>query len=143
MDSSVDQQPKPEHLAQERLNLMEKKIERRPTREELEEHNVLRKTNVAPALQAKEMELQRSRLEDKLEHKLECRPTREELEQHNVLKKSNVAPALQAKEMELQRSQLEDKLEHMLERRPTADKLKEQHILTAEDEQALGLSKEQ
>ncbi|KAJ2402012.1 hypothetical protein GGI23_001010 [Coemansia sp. RSA 2559] len=142
MDSSVDQ-PKPEHLAQERLNLMERKIERRPTREELEDHNVLRKTNVAPALQAKEMELERSRLEDKLEHKLEGRPTREELEDHNVLRKTNVAPALQAKEMELERSRLEDKLEHMLERRPTADELVEQHILTPEDEQAIGLAKEQ
>ncbi|KAJ2423928.1 hypothetical protein GGF41_002948, partial [Coemansia sp. RSA 2531] len=118
MDSntSTSAHPHHEHLPQQVIDNLAKKIERRPTREELENHHVLLKTNVAPALQAKQVELERNRLEDRLEHMLENRPTREELVDHNVLKSTTVAPALQAKQVELERNRLHDTLDVKLER---------------------------
>ncbi|KAJ2434211.1 hypothetical protein GGF42_009262, partial [Coemansia sp. RSA 2424] len=70
MDSNTDTSSTPahqaEHLPQQVIDNLAKKIERRPTREQLEDHHVLLKTSVAPALQAQQQKLERSLLEDRL-----------------------------------------------------------------------------
>ncbi|KAJ2812338.1 hypothetical protein H4S07_001466, partial [Coemansia furcata] len=123
------------------VSTLVKKLEQRPTHKELEEHHILLDTDVEPALQAKEVELQRSRLENSLDLLLEKRQTREEFERklarchlghsldnrltheelvsHNILKRTKIAPALQAKQLELERSVLKNNLECMLANRPT------------------------
>ncbi|KAJ1822322.1 hypothetical protein LPJ56_000858, partial [Coemansia sp. RSA 2599] len=116
-------------IPSEKLELLEHKLERRPTREELQSHNVLKPNNVAPALQAKAEQLKHRQLEDALEKKLERRPAKSELVEHNILKDTSVAPALQARQEELRRSRLEDELEQRLEQRPTKSELVEHNIL--------------
>ncbi|KAJ2833256.1 hypothetical protein GGI24_000917 [Coemansia furcata] len=140
MDSNTSTPPVENSLPQI-VSTLVKKLAQRPTRKELEERNILLDTDVEPALQAKEVELRRSRLENSLslllekrqsheeyerqlikahlELNLSKRATQEELVSHNILKNTKVAPALRAKQLELERSVLENNLECMLANRPT------------------------
>jgi len=56
-----------------------KKLENRAEKEDLENRNILREGNVAPALQATQQQLQKEQLQDTLEKKLENRPEKEEV----------------------------------------------------------------
>ncbi|KAB5595178.1 hypothetical protein CTheo_1466 [Ceratobasidium theobromae] len=123
-----DETPLSPHTQEAKLKL-EKSLRERPEKKELVERNILKDSNIAPALQAAQERLQRAQLEDKLGHALQERPEKKELVERNILKDSNVAPALQAVQDRLQRAQLEDKLEHALKDRPTPEKLVKEGIL--------------
>jgi len=73
-------------LSAETLQALEKRLAQRPDRQELQDRNILKEGNVAPALQAAREQLQRSQLEDKLDQKLLHRPKPEELVKSGILK---------------------------------------------------------
>ncbi|KAG0251549.1 hypothetical protein BG011_007527 [Mortierella polycephala] len=104
-------------------------LQERPPAEELVEKNILKGTNVEPALQQENEEIKKAQLEDALNTKLEHRPPASELLDHNILHESRVAPGLQQKEEELKRTQLEHTLNSKLEHRPSPETLIEKHIL--------------
>ncbi|KAG8863458.1 hypothetical protein FRB96_008198 [Tulasnella sp. 330] len=79
-----------DELAKERL---QKLLGERPERQELVDKNILKSSNVAPGLQAKQAELARSQLEDLLENKLQARPRPEELVKEGILQSSELAAA--------------------------------------------------
>ncbi|KAI9507894.1 hypothetical protein F5148DRAFT_44860 [Russula earlei] len=79
-------------LSTETLQTLEKRLAQRPDRQELQDRNILKDGNVAPALQAAREQLQRSQLEDKLDQKLLHRPKPEELVKSGILKPEE-APA--------------------------------------------------
>jgi len=79
-----------DELAKEKLD---KLLTSRPDRKELVEKNILKNSNVAPSLQAKQAELERSQLENKLDQKLQARPSPEELVKEGILKKDEVPTA--------------------------------------------------
>jgi len=72
-------------LSEEALQALEKHLSHRPDRQELQDRNILKEGNVAPALQAAREQLQRSQLEDKLDQKLLQRPKPEELVKSGIL----------------------------------------------------------
>jgi len=72
-------------LSTETLEALEKRLAIRPDRQELQDRNILKEGNVAPALQATREQLQRSQLEDKLDQKLLHRPKPEELVKSGIL----------------------------------------------------------
>jgi len=73
-----------DEVAKEKL---EKLMGARPDRKELVDKNILKNSNVAPSLQAKQAELERSQLEDILENKLQARPSPDELVKEGILQK--------------------------------------------------------
>jgi len=79
-----------DELAKEK---MEKMFASRPDRQELVDKNILKNSNVAPSLQAKQAELERSQLEDILENKLQARPSPEELVKEGILQQNEVPSA--------------------------------------------------
>ncbi|KAF8499798.1 hypothetical protein F5888DRAFT_113047 [Russula emetica] len=79
-------------LSAETLQTLEKRLAQRPDKQELQDRNILKEGNVAPALQAAREQLQRSQLEDKLDQKLLHRPKPEELVKSGILKPEE-APA--------------------------------------------------
>ncbi|KAI0319183.1 hypothetical protein OF83DRAFT_1055486, partial [Amylostereum chailletii] len=78
------------------LQVLEKRLGQRPDKQELQERNILKEDNVAPALQAAKEKLQRSQLEDKLDHALQQRPKPEELVKEGILKGESVAQPIKA-----------------------------------------------
>jgi len=58
---------------------LEKKLEHRSDKEDLEERNILRQGNVAPSLQAVQQQLEKEQLFDTLGKKLENRPPEEQV----------------------------------------------------------------
>jgi len=66
---------------------LDKLFASRPDRKELVDKNILKNSNVAPSLQAKQAELERSQLEDMLQNKLQARPSPEELVKEGILLK--------------------------------------------------------
>jgi len=72
-------------LSTETLEALEKRLSQRPERQELQDRNILKEGNVAPAIQAARDQLQRSQLEDKLDQKLLQRPKPEELVKSGIL----------------------------------------------------------
>jgi len=73
-------------LSTDTLQTLEKRLAQRPDKQELQDRNILKEGNVAPALQAARDQLQRSQLEDKLDQKLLHRPKPEELVKSGILK---------------------------------------------------------
>ncbi|CAH7690470.1 hypothetical protein PPACK8108_LOCUS25825 [Phakopsora pachyrhizi] len=70
----------------EKANRLEKLLAHRPKKSELVEKNVLRTTaNLDPSLQAKQIELAKNQLEDKLNTDLSHRPEPEELVKAGIL----------------------------------------------------------
>ncbi|KAI0256204.1 hypothetical protein BJV78DRAFT_1385196 [Lactifluus subvellereus] len=72
-------------LSAETLQALEKRLAQRPDRQELQDRNILKEGNIAPALQAAREQLQRSQLEDKLDQALLHRPKPEELVKSGIL----------------------------------------------------------
>jgi len=72
---------------------LEKKLAQRPDKQELIDYNILPASNVAPALQAAQKELERSRLEDTLDAKLKSRPPADQLIKEGILQKDEAPPS--------------------------------------------------
>jgi len=72
---------------------LERKLTQRPDEQELKERNILKNSNVAPALQGIEEGLKRAQLEDKLEHMLLQRPKPGELVSEGILPESEAPPS--------------------------------------------------
>jgi len=68
---------------------LERFFDSRPTTEELKQRNILKDSKVAPALQSKQAELERKRLEDELSAKLSIRPKPDELVDQNILSRTS------------------------------------------------------
>ncbi|KAH9176667.1 hypothetical protein EDB89DRAFT_88247 [Lactarius sanguifluus] len=83
--TSVPRPARQNSLSSETLQALEKRLSQRPDRQELQDRNILKEGNVAPALQAARDQLQRSQLEDKLDQKLLHRPKPEELVKSGIL----------------------------------------------------------
>jgi hypothetical protein len=88
-DESTTLSPK----STEARDKLERQLKERPDRKDLVDKNILKATNVAPALQAAQAELNRARLEDKLDHALQHRPKPEELVKEGILQAEEVPPA--------------------------------------------------
>ncbi|KAH9057311.1 hypothetical protein EDB87DRAFT_1812026 [Lactarius vividus] len=84
--TSVSRPARQNSLSSETLQALEKRLSQRPDRQELQDRNILKEGNVAPALQAARDQLQRSQLEDKLDQKLLHRPKPEELVKSGILR---------------------------------------------------------
>lgn len=84
--SGVTRPVRQNSLSTETLQTLEKRLSQRPDKQELQDRNILKEGNVAPALQAARDQLQRSQLEDKLDQKLLHRPKPEELVKSGILK---------------------------------------------------------
>ena len=63
----------------DRRNSLEKHLQTRPDEQDLKNRHILLDTNTAPALQARQQELERQRATDNLKKGLEKRPERGEL----------------------------------------------------------------
>jgi hypothetical protein len=63
----------------DRRNSLEKHLQTRPDEQDLKNRHILLDTNTAPALQARQLELERQRATDNLKKGLGKRPEREEL----------------------------------------------------------------
>ncbi|CEI99687.1 hypothetical protein RMCBS344292_13769 [Rhizopus microsporus] len=121
------------------------KIDHRPTPEELVQHNILKgkqyfpppllyafsylrvliadPTEVAPALQKSQFELERSMIHDSLENKLHERPDRTKLIEQGILEKQLD---------ELEKKRIEESLLHKIDHRPTPKELIQHNILKAD-----------
>lgn len=69
----------------ERRNSLEKHLQQRPEAEDLKNRHILLDTTAAPALQAKQAELERQRITDNLKKGLSKRPEKEELVERALL----------------------------------------------------------
>jgi len=78
---AVQETLKREKLAQ----VLERKIDSRPEREDLEQKNILKVATVAPALQAARLELEKGLIADSLESKMAARPDRADLLEKGLL----------------------------------------------------------
>ena len=69
----------------DRRNSLEKHLQTRPDEQDLKNRHILLDTNTAPALQARQLELERQRATDNLKKGLEKRPGRGELVERKCL----------------------------------------------------------
>ena len=92
-------------------------------------HRRIAASDVAPALEAMRLELEKAKREDALNRLLVKRPARERLVQMHVMMATDIAPALQASQAHVEKAQLEDQLSHKLAHRPTREELIEKHLL--------------
>ena len=104
----------------------------RPEEQDLKNRHILLDTTAAPALQAKQAELERQRITDNLRKGLEKRPEKDELVQKNILHGSSAAPALQEKQHELEMHMRANSLEKHLQSRPKPEELVKEGILKGE-----------
>ncbi|KIJ67672.1 hypothetical protein HYDPIDRAFT_83104, partial [Hydnomerulius pinastri MD-312] len=79
-------------LDQATVQTLERRLSNRPEKERLQDRNILKDDNVAPALQAAKEKLQRSQLEDKLSQALQQRPKPEELVDRGIISKGERKP---------------------------------------------------
>ena len=134
-DPTVDTTPLNPTTSRERRDSLEKHLASRPAEQDLKDRHILLDTTAAPALQAKQAELERSRVSDSLRKGLEKRPEREELVEKNILpddQGGSVAPGLQGAQRDLERHMRADSLEGHLKKRPEAGELVEKGILKGE-----------
>jgi len=123
----------PSRGAPERRNSLEKHLQHRPEAQDLKNRNILLDTTAAPALQAKQLELERQKVTDSLKKGLEHRSERDALVERNILPDSSAAPALQAHQRELERHMRADSLEKQLQNRPKPDELIKEGILEVDE----------
>lgn len=105
----------------------------RPEEQDLKNRHILLDTTAAPALQAKQAELERQRITDNLRKGLEKRPEKDELVQKNILRDSNAAPGLQEKQHELEMHMRANSLEKGLQNRPKPEELVKEGILKGDE----------
>ena len=139
----------------ERRNSLEKHLALRPEEQDLKNRHILLDTTAAPALQARQAELERQRITDNLKKVLHYtddmylrgvlgmveltvrqglskRPEKDELVDRNILPDSTAAPALQEKQRELEKHMRANSLEKQLQSRPGKDELVKGGILNGE-----------
>jgi len=117
----------------DRRNSLEKHLQTRPEEQDLKNRHILLDTNAAPALQAKQLELERQRATDNLKKGLGKRPERGELVDRNILPDSTAAPSLQGHQKDLEKHMRADSLEKQLQNRPKPDDLVKEGILQADE----------
>jgi len=111
---------------------IEAKLSRRPSKEELIAHNIIKDVNnVAPFLQATQQKIKFSKLIEALDLKLESRPNREFLIEQNILKGNSVAPNIQAAQNSIKFKNIRTTMSQKLENRPTPSILIENNIMKA------------
>ncbi|KAF7186247.1 Myocardin-related transcription factor B [Pseudocercospora fuligena] len=113
----------------ERRNSLEKHLQHRPDEQDLKDRHILLDTTAAPALQARQQELERQRITDNLKKGLSHRSDKETLIAKNILPESTAAPAIQAQQKELEHHMRADSLEKALKDRPTQEQLVKDGIL--------------
>ncbi len=113
----------------ERRTSLEKHLQHRPEEQSLKDRHILLDTTAAPALQAKQAELERQRITDNLKKGLAKRPEKEELVAKNVLPEGNAAPGIEEKRRELEMQMRRDSLEKKVAQRPDKDELVKEGIL--------------
>ena len=106
----------------------------RPEEQDLKNRHILLDTTAAPALQARQQELERQRITDNLKKGLDKRPEKEQLMERNILPDSHAAPALQEKQKELDKHMRADSLEKGLQHRPDPKDLVGKGILNGKGE---------
>lgn len=116
----------------ERRSSLEKHLQHRPEEQNLKDRHILLDTTAAPALQARQQELERQRITDNLKKGLSKRPEKEDLVEKNILPESTAAPALLEKQKELERHMRKDSLEKKMEQRPDRTELVKEGILKGE-----------
>ncbi|KAK5135127.1 hypothetical protein LTR08_005652 [Meristemomyces frigidus] len=119
--------------ALDRQKSLEKQLAARPDEQDLRNRHILLDTTAAPALQAKQAELERQRITDNLKKGLSKRPEKEALVDRNILPDSAAAPALLERQKELERHMRRDSLEKKLEHRPNPAELVKEGILQADE----------
>lgn len=65
---------------------IESKIAQRPTPKELKDRNIIRDSNVSPALQSSAIDLEKAKKADSLNKGLSSRPSAEDLANRRILK---------------------------------------------------------
>ncbi|KAL7273388.1 hypothetical protein RUND412_003766 [Rhizina undulata] len=117
----------------ERKNSLQHALARRPDQKELEERRILH--TGAPAIQQRQIELEKAMTQDSLKKQLSHRPVKEELIQRNILpENSNIAPALIAQQRELEKSMREDLLKEKLAHRPEPAEVIKKGILSPDED---------
>lgn len=74
----------------ERRNSLEKHLQLRPQEQDLKDRHILLDTTAAPALQARQAELERQRITDNLKKGLAKRPEKEELVDRKISRTGHV-----------------------------------------------------
>lgn len=74
---TVDTTPLSPTSSRERRDSLEKRLQNRPDEQDLKDRHILLDTSAAPALQAKQAELERQRVSDNLKKGLEKRPEKD------------------------------------------------------------------
>lgn len=120
----------------DRRNSLEKHLQTRPDEQDLKNRHILLDTNTAPALQARQLELERQRATDNLKKGLEKRPERGELIERNILPDSTAAPSLQGHQRDLAKHMRADSLDNKLQNRPKPDELVNKGILQSPTEES-------
>lgn len=104
----------------------------RPEEQSLKDRHILLDTTAAPALQARQAELERQRITDNLKKGLAKRPEKEDLVERNILPEGNAAPGIEEKRKELEMSMRRDSLEKKVAHRPERGELVKDGILKGE-----------
>ncbi|KAK6390796.1 hypothetical protein LTR65_005400 [Meristemomyces frigidus] len=117
----------------ERRNSLEKSLQHRPEEQDLKNRHILLDTTAAPALQARQAELERQRITDNLKKGLSKRPEKDQLVERNILPDSTAAPALQEKQRELEKHMRANSLEKQIQNRPKPEELVKEGILQADE----------
>ncbi|GAB7358454.1 hypothetical protein MBLNU230_g2518t1 [Neophaeotheca triangularis] len=126
----VDASPIP---SLERRDSLEKHLQNRPDQKDLKDRHILLDTTTAPALQARQAELERQRISDNLKKGLAKRPEKDELVERNILADSKAAPAIQGQQKDLEKHMRADSLEKKLQERPKPGELVKEGILNEDD----------
>ncbi|KAK3647199.1 hypothetical protein LTR22_013860 [Elasticomyces elasticus] len=126
----IDRSPigQPEHR-----NALEKALQTRSEEQQLKDRHILLDTTAAPALQAKQAELERQRITDNLKKGLGKRPEKGDLVEKNILPNSTASPGLQERQKELEKHIRKDSLQRHLQARPTPESLVNEGILQADE----------
>ncbi|KAA8913022.1 hypothetical protein FN846DRAFT_931492 [Sphaerosporella brunnea] len=117
----------------ERKNSLLHALAKRPEEKDLVDRNILH--SGAPAIQQKQLELQKGLTTTALKKHLASRPTKEELQAAHILPENpNIAPALAAAQRELEKSMKEDALNSKLAARPSPEELVKKGVLSPEED---------
>ncbi|KAK5697011.1 hypothetical protein LTR17_024105 [Elasticomyces elasticus] len=116
----------------QRRNSLGKHLQSRPNEQDLKHRHILLDTTAAPALQARQAELERQRITDNLKKGLGKRPEKGDLVEKNILSDSTAAPSLQQAQRELAKHMRADSIEKHLQARPRQETLVKEGILHGE-----------
>ncbi|XP_057203197.1 myocardin-related transcription factor A isoform X2 [Triplophysa rosa] len=113
----------------ERKNVLQLKLQRRRTREELVNQGIMPPLKSSASFHEQRRSLERARTEDYLKRKIRCRPERSELVRMHILEETSAEPSLQAKQLLLKRARLAVDLNDKISQRPGPMELIHKNIL--------------